>query len=1195
MACLALLPLASFFFIAPPVSQRHAAIEQNAVPRGSSSAFKADVPSDIDARSETHRSDLPSAALAKGTPARQVVPNSHPAVASHETTTARLPQIVLPWLVLVWATGVAAISLWNFGGWIALHRLKKMCTRPAPEFLRQAAERFRKYLAISAPVRVLESATVYSPMVIGILRPVVLIPASILSELSVDQLESLLAHELAHIRRHDYLANLLQSVIETLLFYHPVVWWISSVIRAERENCCDDIALEVAGDRASYANALAAIASAAAPALAPAATGGLLLARIRRVLALPELDSARAPRWIAGAAGLALVAAAAIPLLMPPTARAKSEQAAISTTRPSTAPTSRPVTSTNADELTLTFVGADSKPLGGASVTVAGSGALIIVTNGELKSHGSAIETVLTDKGGQARIRRLADKQSRVLALHPSGYALLDSSQIGTSPTIHIPAWAAIEGTAMIGTKSAAGKRVGLFTFPILHQDHNNSIEFNSAAVVDASGHFRIERVPPGKVNVGIEQTMREGPFTSVGYPQSVPVTVGPGEVAQVTIGGKGRPVIGHILTPPGVGQSIDWAYARTNLSNKSFPRRTPGVEQMIISIPVGADGSFRVEDVSAGEYKIEVKAMPSFIRDDPNNNYFSRGDEVIADASMPFTIPPMPEGRSDEPFDVGAIQLASKPQAHSDPEIDHGPQEQFAGTVQTPDGTPAANATVLLCPSGLEFFATVKNGQLLAWAPSLRRIVTDAQGRFHFSVAHGNYTCLITHPTGSYQANAELPKPDQIISLKAWSRISGHVYSGDKPIGDVQVLATRPQYSTTTVSHADGSFLLDFVPGGAEVSVSNRIEVPSPNRSSSRANLTRVMVEPGQTKEVNLGGGGRAVFGRVILPPERPGRSLRIESLIIPDVVHGGDGIPTSWFDMSPDARRSWYTNHWNGSLEADRSYPVVFKSDGRFRAEGLPVGNFVLIVEAYDAQLTRDQLMSFAYAFEITSAARTDQPLEFPVFKSDGTFKATPPENKSRAPGPQAFVQPTVDSILQPPLKYRIYEEKIKHEKAVKSATEAVERVRTLVLEAVERAVAVERRNPAPSEIAQARIEVTTLGRLLIDTKESLKNEVQAAAEFDARKPPFIGVFGSVARPGIFTLPKGAGVLKAVLDAGVDLNDPAYTMITITHFDEVGNHPKSAAFSLADLKRGNAPDVTLSPNDIIDVQRPAAGKWGH
>jgi len=71
-----------------------------------------------------------------------------------------------------------------------------------------------------------------------------------------------------------------------------------------------------------------------------------------------------------------------------------------------------------------------------------------------------------------------------------------------------------------------------------------------------------------------------------------------------------------------------------------------------------------------------------------------------------------------------------------------------------------------------------------------------------------------------------------------------------------------------------------------------------------------------------------------------------------------------------------------------------VVFKSDGRFRAEGLPVGNFVLIVEAYDAQLTRDQLMSFAYAFEITSAARTDQPLEFPVFKSDGTFKATPPE---------------------------------------------------------------------------------------------------------------------------------------------------------------------------------------------------------
>ena len=97
-------------------------------------------------------------------------------------------------------------------------------------------------------------------------------------------MEALLAHELAHVLRHDYLVNLLQSVVETLLFYHPVTWWVSRRIRAERENCCDDLALSVTRDRAAYARALATVAGVWAPALAPAAAGSELLPRLRRVL-----------------------------------------------------------------------------------------------------------------------------------------------------------------------------------------------------------------------------------------------------------------------------------------------------------------------------------------------------------------------------------------------------------------------------------------------------------------------------------------------------------------------------------------------------------------------------------------------------------------------------------------------------------------------------------------------------------------------------------------------------------------------------------------------------------------------------------------------------------------------------------------------------------------------------------------------
>ena len=86
------------------------------------------------------------------------------------------------------------------------------------------------------------------PTVIGWLRPVVLVPASALAGMTPQQLEAILAHELAHIRRHDYLVNLLQTLVETLLFYHPAVWWLSRRIRIERENCCDDLAVSLCGD-----------------------------------------------------------------------------------------------------------------------------------------------------------------------------------------------------------------------------------------------------------------------------------------------------------------------------------------------------------------------------------------------------------------------------------------------------------------------------------------------------------------------------------------------------------------------------------------------------------------------------------------------------------------------------------------------------------------------------------------------------------------------------------------------------------------------------------------------------------------------------------------------------------------------------------------------------------------------------------
>ena len=111
-------------------------------------------------------------------------------------------------------------------------------------------------LGVKQVVRLLESSLVEVPTVIGWLKPVILLPIATVNSLTVSQLEAILAHELAHIRRADYVVNVLQSVIETLLFYHPAVWWISSVVRQEREHCCDDLAASISGDKAGYVTAL---------------------------------------------------------------------------------------------------------------------------------------------------------------------------------------------------------------------------------------------------------------------------------------------------------------------------------------------------------------------------------------------------------------------------------------------------------------------------------------------------------------------------------------------------------------------------------------------------------------------------------------------------------------------------------------------------------------------------------------------------------------------------------------------------------------------------------------------------------------------------------------------------------------------------------------------------------------------------
>jgi beta-lactamase regulating signal transducer with metallopeptidase domain/thiol-disulfide isomerase/thioredoxin len=224
-----------------------------------------------------------------------------------ERLTAAL-RVVAPWAAMLWALGVAVLSFRLAGALLHVKTLKRRGTPASAQcvvLMLELCERMR----IRRVVTLLESAAMSTPCVIGWLKPVILLPASALIRLSPEQLEAVLLHELAHIRRHDWLFSLIQQVLETLLFYHPATWWLSRRIRAERELCCDDVVIGITRDRVVYARALTALAFAAQESvLAPAATGGPLLARIQRILGLEPL---RPRRRMAGAISAALTATVA--------------------------------------------------------------------------------------------------------------------------------------------------------------------------------------------------------------------------------------------------------------------------------------------------------------------------------------------------------------------------------------------------------------------------------------------------------------------------------------------------------------------------------------------------------------------------------------------------------------------------------------------------------------------------------------------------------------------------------------------------------------------------------------------------------------------------------------------------------------------------------------------------------------------
>jgi beta-lactamase regulating signal transducer with metallopeptidase domain len=164
----------------------------------------------------------------------------------------------LAWVVIIWAIGVLILGLRLASGLHFIHRLRtrvQPLTGTAQHWL-ETLDVLKNKLQIRQKIGLVESALVKSPTALGWLRPMILMPIGLLNSLSVSEVEVILAHELSHIKAKDYLVNIFQSVIEILFYYHPIVWWLSSVIRKEREHRCDDWAVFLCGNPMLYAKTL---------------------------------------------------------------------------------------------------------------------------------------------------------------------------------------------------------------------------------------------------------------------------------------------------------------------------------------------------------------------------------------------------------------------------------------------------------------------------------------------------------------------------------------------------------------------------------------------------------------------------------------------------------------------------------------------------------------------------------------------------------------------------------------------------------------------------------------------------------------------------------------------------------------------------------------------------------------------------
>lgn len=246
----------------------------------------------------------PFAPLAQATDVTENGPREgEPSESSHEVSAQVWSEQVsqwltpyTPWLAALWLAGFGLLFLRWLSSYAYTQSLRYRNAQTMGYAWQAEVNRLARRLGLTRTVWLIESHLIDSPLTLGHFKPVILLPMGLLSGLSGEQVEAILMHELAHIRRHDYLINLLVSLVEVLFFYHPGIWWMGRELRQAREHCCDDLAVAICGNAMQYAHTLAELAEATVPshmALGLSSPRKPLLTRVKRLLAPHTLPQSR--------------------------------------------------------------------------------------------------------------------------------------------------------------------------------------------------------------------------------------------------------------------------------------------------------------------------------------------------------------------------------------------------------------------------------------------------------------------------------------------------------------------------------------------------------------------------------------------------------------------------------------------------------------------------------------------------------------------------------------------------------------------------------------------------------------------------------------------------------------------------------------------------------------------------------------